>query len=80
MHGFAPLLTSLAGRAAAVDKVAALLGEGLLVMVTGPGGMGKTRLASEAARAVGARFADGVWLAELAADITSTSPPPARDR
>jgi predicted ATPase len=33
-----------------------------LVTVTGPGGSGKTRLAAQ----VAARFADGVWLAELA--------------
>ena len=34
--------------------------------VTGPGGAGKTRLAGEVARQVTGRFADGVWLAELA--------------
>ena len=35
--------------------------------VTGPGGAGKTRVAGEVARQVAGRFADGVWLAELAA-------------
>ena len=34
--------------------------------VTGPGGAGKTRLADQVARQVAGRFADGVWLAELA--------------
>ena len=34
--------------------------------VTGPGGVGKTRLAGEVARQVAGRFADGAWLAELA--------------
>jgi predicted ATPase len=67
VHGFAPVLTSFVGRASAVDQVAALLSEGRLVTVTGPGGVGKTRLAREVARAVAGRFADGVWLAELAA-------------
>jgi predicted ATPase/DNA-binding CsgD family transcriptional regulator len=66
VHGFAPVLTSFVGRGAAVGEVAGLLGEGRLVTVTGPGGVGKTRLAGEVARAVAGRFADGVWLAELA--------------
>jgi predicted ATPase len=67
VHGFAPVLTSFVGRAAAVGEVAGLLGEGRLVTVTGPGGVGKTRLAGEVARAMAGRFADGVWLVELAA-------------
>jgi non-specific serine/threonine protein kinase len=67
VHGFAPVLTSFVGRAAAVDQVAGLLDEGRLVTLTGPGGVGKTRLAGEVARRVAGRFADGVWLAELAA-------------
>jgi predicted ATPase/DNA-binding CsgD family transcriptional regulator len=37
------------------------------VTLSGPGGAGKTRLAGEVARQVAGRFADGVWLAELAA-------------
>src|ERR1017187_2936004 len=67
MHGFSRAVTSLVGRAAEVGEVAALVGEYRLVTVTGPGGVGKTRLASEVARLVAARFADGVWLVELAA-------------
>ncbi|HEY7145101.1 MAG TPA: AAA family ATPase, partial [Streptosporangiaceae bacterium] len=48
-------------------EVAGLLEEYRLVTVTGPGGVGKTRLADEVARHVAAdRFADGAWLAELA--------------
>ena len=58
-------MTSFVGRAAAVDDVAGLLGEYRLVTVTGPGGVGKTRLASEVARRVADRFADGMWLVEL---------------
>jgi len=67
MHGFPAALTSFVGRAGAVDEVASRLGQSRLVTVTGPGGAGKTRLAGEVARQVAARFADGVWLAELAA-------------
>jgi DNA-binding CsgD family transcriptional regulator len=67
MRGFVSALTSFVGRDDEVAEVAALLGEYRLVTVTGPGGMGKTRLAGEVARAVAPRFADGAWLVELAA-------------
>jgi predicted ATPase/DNA-binding CsgD family transcriptional regulator len=67
MHGFPAALTSFVGRAGAVDEIAARLVDNRLVTVTGPGGAGKTRLAGEVARQVAVRFADGVWLAELAA-------------
>jgi predicted ATPase/DNA-binding CsgD family transcriptional regulator len=67
LHGFPIALTSFVGRAQAVADVAGRLGQQRLVTVTGPGGGGKTRLAGEVARHVGGRFADGVWLAELAA-------------
>src|SRR5215471_14666492 len=66
MHGFPAVLTSFIGRAGPVRAVAGLLTEYRLVTMTGPGGSGKTRLAGEAARGVAGRFADGVWLAELA--------------
>jgi len=61
------VLTSFIGRDEAVRDVAGLLAECRLVTVTGPGGVGKTRLAGEVARHVAGRFADGAWLAELAA-------------
>ena len=66
VRGFPLALTSFVGRTAEVGKVAGLLGQHRLVTVTGPGGSGKTRLAGEVARQVAGRFADGVWLAELA--------------
>jgi len=66
MHGFPAALTSFVGRARAVDEIAGLVSECRLVTVTGPGGVGKTRLAGEVARIVAGSFADGVWLAELA--------------
>ena len=67
VHGFAPALTSFIGRAKAVSEVAGLLADYRLVTVTGPGGAGKTRLAGQVAEQVVGRFAEGVWLAELAA-------------
>ena len=67
VHGFPVTLTSFIGRAGAVREVAGLLEEYRLVTVTGPGGSGKTRLAGQVAGQVAARFADGAWLAELAA-------------
>ena len=54
------------GRDEAMREIAALLGEYRLVTVAGPGGAGKTRLAGEVARRLADRFAEGVWLAELA--------------
>ena len=66
VHGFVPALTSFVGRDQALAEVAGLLERNRLVTVTGPGGSGKTRLAAEVARRVADRFADGVWLAELA--------------
>ena len=66
VHGFPAVLTSFVGRAGAVREVAGLLEEYRLVTATGPGGVGKTRLAGAVARQVAARVADGVWLAGLA--------------
>jgi predicted ATPase len=66
VHGFPAALTSFVGRAGPVREVAGLLAERRLVTVTGPGGSGKTRLATEVARRVAGRFVDGTWLAELA--------------
>jgi predicted ATPase len=67
VHGFAAELTSFVGRAGVVNEVTGYLDRYRLVTVTGPGGAGKTRLAGQVARQVAGGFADGVWLAELAA-------------
>jgi hypothetical protein len=66
MHGFPAALASFIGRAGALREVAGLLEDYRLVTVTGPGGVGKTRLAGQVAGQVAGRFADGAWLAELA--------------
>ncbi|WP_410793403.1 BTAD domain-containing putative transcriptional regulator [Kribbella sp. C-35] len=60
-------LTELIGRTDALADVGACLGTSRLVTLTGPGGVGKTRLALAAAAGVADRFADGVVLVELAA-------------
>ncbi|MCX4669227.1 winged helix-turn-helix domain-containing protein [Streptomyces sp. NBC_01381] len=58
-------LTELVGRAPALDEIRQLLGSARLVTLTGPGGVGKTRLAVEAAARCG-RDAGEVWFVELA--------------
>ncbi|MFD8641740.1 BTAD domain-containing putative transcriptional regulator [Streptomyces zaomyceticus] len=62
---FTPL-TGIVGRDAAVAEVRGLLAERRLVTLTGPGGVGKTRLAVEVAGQLREEFADGVWLVEFA--------------
>jgi predicted ATPase/DNA-binding SARP family transcriptional activator len=65
-HNLPAQLTSFLGREQEVAMLGTLLGEARLVTLTGAGGTGKTRLALEFAAGVVERFADGVWLAELA--------------
>ncbi|WP_436761004.1 BTAD domain-containing putative transcriptional regulator [Streptosporangium sp. V21-05] len=57
-------LTSFVGRRAELARLVELLGTARLVTLTGPGGVGKTRLAIETAASLD--VPDGVWLVELA--------------
>ncbi|WP_084742956.1 ATP-binding protein [Amycolatopsis australiensis] len=59
-------LTSYVGRAGDETEVRRLLGEARLVTLTGPGGVGKTRLAGRVASSVTRAFPDGVIVAGLA--------------
>jgi predicted ATPase len=61
---------SLIGRDADLETVTEALGTARLVTLVGVGGVGKTRLAIEAAGRAGGEFADGVWLVGLAAVTT----------
>ena len=61
-----PAPGSLIGRESELDAVATELKSHRLVTLTGVGGVGKTRLATEVAARLADEFPDGVWLFELA--------------
>lgn len=67
-----PILASILGRDKAVQEVCALLNQHQMVTITGPGGVGKTRLAWEVVNLVRTHFPDGIYVAELA-HITEAS-------
>jgi predicted ATPase/DNA-binding SARP family transcriptional activator len=59
-------LTSLVGRDDQVAQVETLTGENRLVTLTGPGGVGKTRLTAEVASRLAARSSGELWVVDLA--------------
>src|SRR5271165_3333804 len=59
-------LSSFVGRAGELAGLAAAMARSALVTVTGPGGVGKTRLAVQAAADQLPSFSEGAWLCELA--------------
>ena len=59
-------LSSFVGRARELSGVRRLLSTAHVITLTGPGGIGKSRLALRAAHGLGRHFPDGVWLVELA--------------
>ncbi|MEU3628412.1 BTAD domain-containing putative transcriptional regulator, partial [Amycolatopsis coloradensis] len=60
-------LTSFVGKDADLATVRELVAEHRLTTLIGPGGSGKTRLATETARTLLGDLPDGAWLVELAA-------------
>jgi predicted ATPase len=70
-------VTSLIGRESEVAEIEAAVKAHLLVTLTGVGGVGKTRLATEVAARLADEFPDGVWFFELAAVVDSAAVPDA---
>ncbi|MDX1690398.1 MAG: adenylate/guanylate cyclase domain-containing protein [Acidimicrobiia bacterium] len=65
-HNLPDYLTSFVGREEQAADLADLMATDRLVVLTGAGGTGKTRLAVEAARIAAGTRPDGAWLVELA--------------
>ncbi len=65
-HNLPRRLTSFVGRDQELEELATVLREVPLLTLVGAGGVGKTRLALELASGELNRYADGVWLVELA--------------
>src|SRR5215207_1278091 len=72
-----PALTSFVGRERQVAEVHRELSRARLVTLTGPGGVGKTRLAEEAVRGLVDDYRDGVWVVDLVPVRTSERLPDA---
>ncbi len=65
-HNLPYIATSFIGRRKQLAEVKQLLQQFRLLVLTGPGGSGKTRLAIQVAAGLVDRYSDGVWLVELA--------------
>ena len=78
ISGYLPnALTDLVGREAERQEVVEALARSRLVTLTGPGGIGKTRLAAAVAEDVAGSYPDGVWLIALDA-LSNGAQVPAR--
>ncbi|HZZ65217.1 MAG TPA: BTAD domain-containing putative transcriptional regulator, partial [Candidatus Baltobacteraceae bacterium] len=64
-HNLPSPLTSFLDRQEDVEALIGLVKQRRLITLTGPGGIGKTRLAWQTGHAVLAEFSDGVWSVEL---------------
>jgi len=65
-HNLPAALTSFLGRGPDIAAVSLMLARARMVTLTGPGGVGKTRLAIESATRMVEDYRDGVWMADLA--------------
>jgi predicted ATPase len=58
-------LTSFIGREHELEEIKRFISTHRLATLTGPGGVGKTRLAIQTANQIRGTFADGVWLVDF---------------
>ena len=65
-HNLPFVADALLGREEAVEEIVTSIVDHPVATIVGVGGIGKTRLALEVAAGSTSRFADGVWLCELA--------------
>lgn len=66
VHNLTPPRTNFVGRSAELNELVKVSDVLALLTIVGPGGVGKTRLASEVGLRVAARYPQGVWLVPLA--------------
>jgi predicted ATPase/class 3 adenylate cyclase len=76
-HNMVRPSTVLVGREAEVASTVARLRPRVLTTIAGPGGVGKTRLAVEAAMAAVADWPDGVWFVDLTSVVAADDAPSA---
>ncbi|WP_197283736.1 LuxR family transcriptional regulator [Mycobacterium sp. Marseille-P9652] len=74
-HNLPAQFTTFVGRGPQLDEVRKLLAQNRLVTLTGAGGVGKTRLATEIAYQLVGEYAEGVWYVDLAPITNSASVP-----
>lgn len=72
-HNLGAPLPTLRGRADDVAGIREQLSQSRVVSVVGPGGVGKTLLASTLARDLAPTFADGVWFVDLASHTDAST-------